>query len=580
MQTKRFYSKFNWFVYPIIIALVMVAGVLLARPESSGRAASNGATIEVNSLDDNLKNDGSCTLREAVISANKDQPSGSKDGECVAGSGADTIEIPLIEGNGTYLLTRTDKGKEDSSSTGDLDILDGVTIRAVDPGIVILGEDGFTDRIFHVLGGNVTIEGLTIEGGNVREDGGGIFNAATLTLAQSTVISNTAALDGGGIYNTGTLTVTNSTLSGNTAVDAGGGLSNDGSAYLNNVTVANNNAASSAGLSGVSSSTLNISNSIVAFNDPGNCSPSAGITSQGYNLDNSNDCGFSSTGDINDEDPLLGPLQDNGGFTPTYALLTGSPAIDAGNPAAPGSGANACETTDQRGDPRPRALACDIGAFEVQDPVQVGPIFIVTVSADSDDGVCSFYNCSLREAINAANSRPNDESSPDEIHFSLPGDPPFTIELTSALPVITDPVVIDGTTQPGGQVTLDGSSAGTAVDGLLITAGNSTVQGLKIVNFDGNGITLETNGSNLIEGNTIANNGGSGIVVLQPSIDNTFTDNDIYGNAGLPIDLGGDGPTANDPGDADPGPNNFQNSPVLLKANPAGAGLAVDGLLN
>ncbi|MEJ2353928.1 MAG: choice-of-anchor Q domain-containing protein [Anaerolineales bacterium] len=337
MQTKRFYSKFNWFVYPIIIALVMVAGVLLARPESSGRAASNGATIEVNSLDDNLKNDGSCTLREAIISANKDQPSGSKKGECVAGSGADTIEIPLIKGNGTYLLTRTDNGKEDSSSTGDLDVLDGVTIRAVDPGIVILGEDGFTDRIFHILGGNVIIEDVTISGGMVREDGGGIFNAATLTLNRSTVMSNTAALDGGGIYNTGTLTVTNSTLSGNTAVDAGGGLSNAGSAYLNNVTVANNSAGSGGGLSGVSSSTLNISNSIVAFNDPGNCSPSAGITSQGYNLDNSNDCGFSSTGDINDEDPLLGPLQDNGGFTPTYALLTGSPAIDAGNPAAPGS---------------------------------------------------------------------------------------------------------------------------------------------------------------------------------------------------------------------------------------------------
>ncbi|MEJ2265839.1 MAG: hypothetical protein P8X95_20530 [Anaerolineales bacterium] len=166
-------------------------------------------------------------MREAIISANKDQPSGSKKGECVAGSGADTIEIPLIKGNGTYLLTRTDNGKEDSSSTGDLDVLDGVTIRAVDPGIVILGEDGFTDRIFHVLGGHVTIEGLTIEGGNVREDGGGIYNTATLTLTQSTVMMNAAGLDGGGNYNTGTLTVNNSTLRGNKAVYAGGGVSNE-----------------------------------------------------------------------------------------------------------------------------------------------------------------------------------------------------------------------------------------------------------------------------------------------------------------------------------------------------------------
>ena len=63
---------------------------------------------------------------------------------------------------------------------------------------------------------------------------------------------------------------------------------------------------------------------------------------------------------------MLGPLQDNGGPTFTHALLAGSPAIDARNPAAPGSGGNACEATDQRGVARPQGAACDIGAFELE----------------------------------------------------------------------------------------------------------------------------------------------------------------------------------------------------------------------
>ena len=75
------------------------------------------------------------------------------------------------------------------------------------------------------------------------------------------------------------------------------------------------------------------------------------------------------TGDIvgtgaSPADPLLGPLQDNGGPTFTHALQFGSPAIDKGNPATPGSGGTACEATDQRGAPRPAGAACDIGAYE------------------------------------------------------------------------------------------------------------------------------------------------------------------------------------------------------------------------
>ena len=63
-------------------------------------------------------------------------------------------------------------------------------------------------------------------------------------------------------------------------------------------------------------------------------------------------------------DAKLGPLADNGGLTLTHALLSGSPAIDGANPAAPGSGGTACPTTDQRGEARPSGAACDVGSVE------------------------------------------------------------------------------------------------------------------------------------------------------------------------------------------------------------------------
>jgi hypothetical protein len=66
-------------------------------------------------------------------------------------------------------------------------------------------------------------------------------------------------------------------------------------------------------------------------------------------------------------DAKLGPLADNGGPTLTHGWLPGSPAIDAADPAPPGSGGTACPTTDQRGETRPRGAACDIGAVELGD---------------------------------------------------------------------------------------------------------------------------------------------------------------------------------------------------------------------
>ena len=180
---------------------------------------SRAATlITVTTSKDAVNTDGSCSLREAIIAANKDQASSSQPGECAAGSGVDTIILPA----GTYTLARSGNGKEDSGSTGDLDILASVTISPTGP-VTITAASGFSDRIFHVLGGNVTILNANIRKGNVTGNGGAIFvaSAASVTLKNSTLADNTATERGGGIYNAGTLSLINDTISGNRVTRCG-----------------------------------------------------------------------------------------------------------------------------------------------------------------------------------------------------------------------------------------------------------------------------------------------------------------------------------------------------------------------
>ncbi|MCA9928600.1 MAG: hypothetical protein KC419_08985, partial [Anaerolineales bacterium] len=186
--------------------------------------------------------------------------------------------------------------------------------------------------------------------------GGAVFNGGLLTMMSSTVSTNTAVISGGGIIQLGgVMTVTNSTLSGNEAPDGSGIYNNNSNALLLNSTIHNNIATFGAGIAHLNG-LLALKNTIVSFNLPGGDCTGA-VVSNGHNLDSDDSCNLVAPSDHPGVDPLLDPLQDNGGPTWTHALQWGSPAIEGGD-------STRCPATDQRG--VGRFGVCDIGAYEFE----------------------------------------------------------------------------------------------------------------------------------------------------------------------------------------------------------------------
>jgi hypothetical protein len=239
--------------------------------------------------------------------------------------------------------------------------------------------------VYNSPGGKVNIINSSFSSNETRlfdigadANGAGLYNAApggVVTITGSTFYSNLVHDYGGGLFNAGAATVANSTFWLNQAGGAAA-INNTGNLRLNNVTVsANSGRKQGSGLRAGKGSVTTVQNSIVAANNGGPSDCDGSITSGGHNLIGYVvGCGWiAGTGDqlgtATAIDPKLGTLTINGGPTLTMMPLAGSPAIDAGSPAAPGSGAGACEATDQRGGARPalgaRSLTCDIGAVEI-----------------------------------------------------------------------------------------------------------------------------------------------------------------------------------------------------------------------
>ena len=252
---------------------------------------------------------------------------------------------------------------------------------------------------------SLTINNSVITGNNLGPSkavsfGGGIYNygihgSATLTINNSTISGN-QAFQGGGLFSDGgvtgsiaAVTVNSSTLSGNYADQYAGGIVNQAdeggqaTVIVTNSTFAGNSSCNCNAFAGAifnngntqpGGAMLEIGETIFkgGLTNQRNIFNQGGIViSNGYNLTNDAGVlntnggigGFNAPGDQINTDPVLGPLQDNGGLTPTHELLPGSPAIDAGDPNF-----TPPPFFDQRGPGFNRVVngRIDIVSFEVQ----------------------------------------------------------------------------------------------------------------------------------------------------------------------------------------------------------------------
>jgi CSLREA domain-containing protein len=332
------------------------------------------------------------------------------------------------------------------------------------------------------------ISRTTLNANSANRFGGAIFGLQVgpypsytyfASIAESTLSGNFAQY-GGGIYHDGfitpnsLLTLVNSTVNGNSVAlgsatpapspspsAAGGGIYiYGGQTQLFNTTVASNRVqlrfpSTYSGIGGglyiTAGATFTAQNSMIANNTRGNGItlevPDDGFTDGtvtgmlAYNLI-TNTQNFFITGpqggNIVGQDPLLGPLQDNGGPTQTRALLPGSPAVDAAAPAGCTDDLGSPLRIDQRGFPRPYPAGgpCDMGAFEFQpvlsiDDVTVtqgnsgttSAVFTVGLSPASTQTVAVDY----ATADGTATTADGDYQPASGTLTFNPGDPPKTI---------------------------------------------------------------------------------------------------------------------------------------------------------
>ncbi len=384
-----------------------------------------------------------------------------------------------------------------------------------------------------------SIQNVGNDGGAIDEEGGN----GVLILSNDTFSGNSSNY-GGAVLNIVTTfaSITNSTFSANNASVDGGGLLSGGPADVNNSTFSGNTAgASGAGIEiEFGSGPVTITGTILANESSGgNCAGST-IIDGGYNISDDATCDFGTSTGLNGEtlgdnvNPNLDAdgLEDNGGPTQTIALQSTSPAIDA----VP---LDLCPLTDQRGFPRPDEAgspdACDVGAYEYSFlPIEVNTTLDSSTSGDG--------KCSLREAINNANSD-TDTTGGDcvlgnEILFSVSG----TITLGSELPSITTGVTIDGT---GQSIIIDGASSFQVMN--IASGGNLSLKNLTIQNgsaASGDGGAISNGGTLAVSnvtfsGNSAPNGNGGAIASNGPLavIHSIFSNNSAPANAGGAIDL-------------------------------------------
>lgn len=350
---------------------------------------------------------GDCSLRAAIIETN-------------ALEGAHQIQMPA----GIHPLTLV--GEDDGSQAGDLDVIGSELVIAGAGRDDTIIDGGGIDRVLSLSVSDVVVRDLTIRNGaataasvlggaislvggpqpnnlllqrvhltnNSANAGGAVFAASngviviedslfsenttvplgvtnqhgpafyclgcTVDVHRSTFVANHA---GGGaitVHTDAVLRILNSTISGN---DEGGIRTQNADALIRFSTFVDNGGQDLSHFSFDGSQFIQIGGSVLQSADSSNCGGHAS-TSLGYNVTSDDSCAFATTGDSQNTDALLGPLQDNGGPTETHLPAAGSPLIDA----VPLLACTDLEATalavDQREFVRPVGTGCDIGAVE------------------------------------------------------------------------------------------------------------------------------------------------------------------------------------------------------------------------
>ena len=443
------------------------------------------------------------SLRQAIIDAN-------------SASGADTIvfsslfntpqTITLTSGqlNVTDDLTITGPGAKNLTVSGNnasrvFELSAGGTHNFTFSGLTIAnGSSDFGGGMdFGFTNGTLTIQSCVFSGNNASQVGGGLqvfgngTSATIVNISNTTFTNNHAGFGGTADLANTTATLSNCTISGNSASVEFGGLtvlaSNSGetaAATLTNCTIAGNSGPLADGLAafsqgGAVSATAQYANTIFANNPSQNVGaygPGTSVTSLGHNISDDGTGNLTGPGDQPNTNPLLAPLGNYGGPTPTMALLPGSPAIGGGD-------STQAPATDQRG--LPRFGPTDVGAFEYQ--------FKVTNTSDAGTG-------SLRQAIANANSTPG----ADTVVF-LP-------TVTGTITLTTGQLELSNTS---GTETITGPAAGVTVSG-----GGAS----RVFQVDG-GVTADLSGLTISGGSTTLHGGG-----LYNTGTTTLTDCTLSGN--------------------------------------------------
>lgn len=532
-------------------------------------ASIEAGTLIVNTTDDHADGtcDGSdCTLRDAIIAA---QPNDTIQFEVdmtgtitltggqlvvdksltISGPGARVLSI---SGNGANRIFAINSGV--TAGISGLTLTNGLVDANIANGGGILNQGNLTVTACSLLTNTAMGEdqdnGGIITVGEAR--GGAIYNqdGAILTARDSTFASNNvqarSKIFGGAVWNgSGTAVLINSTFSANTlkpgsgiAAAAGGAVfNNSGTVVAVNCTIVGNTYSAS-GFDSIrgggiyNQASCKLQNTIISDNAAASSGPDVqgAFSSNGFNLigNTSDSTGWvaSDLTDANATPRNLTALTNNGGPTDTHAPQPGSVAINAGSNALakdpgpnlnPGDGDDVPLTNDQRTYmPRIIGSIVDIGAVEFDPPAGSGNL-VVSTTDEHDDGTCGVGDCSLREAISAANADPD----PSTIGFK----PGLSGTILNSLPIgitISQSVTIKG---PGARTLAISGNGSNRV--FSITGGTVAFSGLTIK-------LGKSDGNNAYNGDVARGKGGAIVNTANLTLtDCTVTNNFAIGEPGF-----------------------------------------------